>query len=155
MYGPAMLDKIAHLIHLLGFAAFLGGAVAQQQFMKASANGTILPPVRDAYERLSAQIVTRVELPALIVQLFSGVLFVMQTPGYMKMGWLHGKLLAVLALLVLAHMEMFNARAIARSRQRHGDSVAAEIGKRKKRHLQLGMIGTVAVVALIGLVTFR
>jgi uncharacterized membrane protein len=154
MYGPAMLDKIAHLIHLLGFAAFLGAAIAQQQFMKASANAAILPAVRDAYERLSAQIVTKVELPALIAQVLSGVLFVLQIPGYMKMGWLHGKLLAVVVLLVLAHLEMFNARAIAKLRQRHGDSVAAEIGKRKKRHFQLGMIGTVAVIAVIGLVSF-
>jgi uncharacterized membrane protein len=154
MYGPAMLDKIAHLIHALGFAAFLGGAFAQQQFMKASASGSILPPVRDAYERLSAQIVTKVELPALIAQVFSGVLFVMNMPGYMKMGWLHGKLLGVVVLLVLAHVEMFNARAIARLRQRHGESGAAEIGKRKQRHLQLGMVGTVVVVAVIGLVYF-
>jgi uncharacterized membrane protein len=150
----AMSDKIAHLIHLLGFAAFLGAAVAQQQFMKASANGAILPAVRDTYERLSAELVTKVELPALIAQLFSGVLFVMHMPGYMKMGWLHGKLLAVVVLLVLSHLEMFNARAIARLRQRHGESAAAEIGKRKKRHFQLGLIGTVALVAVIGLVFF-
>jgi uncharacterized membrane protein len=150
-----MLDKIAHLIHLLGFAAFLGGAVAQQQFMRTSAGASVLPPVRDAYERLSAEIVTKVELPSLIAQLFSGVLFVMQVPGYMRMGWLHAKLLAVLVLLVLAHVEMFNARAIARLRQRHGDSAAAEIGKRKQRHFQLGLIGAVAVVAVVLLVTFR
>ena len=155
MYGRVMVDKIAHLIHLLGFAAFLGAAVAQQQFMKASSSASVLPPVRDTYERLSAQIVTQVELPALIAQLFSGVLFVMQVPGYMKMGWLHGKLLAVLVLLVLSHLEMFNARAIARLRQRHGDSMPAEIDKRKKRHLQLGMVGTLTVIALLALVTFR
>lgn len=150
-----MLVQVAHLIHLLGFAAFLGAAFAQQRFMKASASSAILPPVRDAYERLSAELVTKVELPALIAQLFSGVLFVMQVPGYMKMGWLHGKLLAVVVLLVLSHLEMFNARAIARLRQRHGESAAEEIGKRKQRHAQLGIVGTIAVVAVIGLVSFR
>ena len=150
-----MLDRIAHLIHLLGFAAFLGAAVAQQQFMRASSSSATLPAVRDVYERLAAQIVTKVELPALIAQVFSGVLFVIQVPGYMKMGWLHAKLLAVVVLLVLSHLEMFNARAIARLRQRHGESGSAEIGKRKQRHLQLGMIGTLTVIALIGLVTFR
>ena len=149
-----MLVKIAYLLHWLGFAAFLGGAFAQQRFMAASSRSEVLPAVRDAYERLSAAIVTKIELPALIVQIVSGVLFIATFPGWMKMGWLHGKLTAVLVLLVLAHVEMFNARAIARLRQRHGDAGSAEIGKRKDRHKKLGIAGTVAVVAVMGLVAF-
>jgi uncharacterized membrane protein len=149
-----MLVKIAYLLHWLGFAAFLGGAFAQQQFMAASAGAGVLPAVRDAYERASAAIVTKIELPALIVQIVSGLIFILEFPGWMKMGWLHGKLAAVVVLLVLAHVEMFNARAVARLRQRHGETSNAEIAQRKQRHAKLGIAGTVAVVAVLGLVAF-
>ncbi|HKU41086.1 MAG TPA: hypothetical protein VJR89_23145 [Polyangiales bacterium] len=149
-----MLVKVAQLIHLLGFAAFIGAAAAQQHFMHASRTSGILPAMRDDYERLCATIVTKIELPALFAQVFSGVLFVTAMPGFMKLGWMHGKLLAVLVLLVLSHVEMFNARAVARLRQRHGESAAAEISKRKQRHLQLGGVGTLAVAAVVALVVF-
>lgn len=148
------VTQVAHLIHLLGFAAFIGAAVAQQYCMFASRNRSLLPAMRDAYERASATVVTKIELPALLAQLFSGVLLVVQTPGYMHLGWMHGKLLAVFLLLLLSHIEMFNARAIARSRQRHGDSAAAEIDKRKARHQQLGGVGTVLVAVVMALVVF-
>ena len=149
-----LLDRIAHLLHWLGFAAFLGGAFAQQTFMNASTRGTLHPAVRDAYERISANLVTRVELPALVLQVVSGAWFLFQVPGFMRMGWMHGKLTAVLILLVLSHVEMFNARAVARLRKRKGDAAAAEIAQRKRRHAQLGSVGTLAVVAVLGLVAF-
>ncbi len=149
-----MLDKVPHLLHLLGFAAFLGSAYAQQEFMKASARAGLAASVRDAYEGLAASIVTKIELPALLTQVASGVVFIVLTPGWLKMGWLHGKLTAVVVLLVLSHVEMFNARAIARLRKERGDAAATEIDARKKRHATLGAIGTVAVVAVIGLVVF-
>ena len=149
-----MLDRFIYLLHWLGFAAFIGAAVAQQHFMAASARGGVLPAVRDEYEKLSAAIVTKIELPALIVQVLSGVMFIAQNSGWMRMGWLHGKLTAVLILLVLAHLEMFNARAVAKLRQQRGDTAADEIAKRKKRHVQFGVAGTIAVVAVLGLVAF-
>ena len=155
-----MLNNVAHLIHLIGFAAYLGAGFAQQQFMKSSARPGLTPSVRDAYEQLSALIATKIELPALMAQLLSGILFIVTNPGWMKMGWLHAKLLAVLVLLVLSHVEMFNARSIARLRAERGDAGDAgnsreqEIAARKKRHALLGSIGGLALLAVIGLVEF-
>jgi uncharacterized membrane protein len=149
-----MVDRIAHLFHLVGFAAYLGAGFSQQQFMKTSRQAGLAPAVRDSYERLSAMIVTKLELPAMVIQLVSGVMFIALTPGLMKQGWLHAKLTAVLVALVLSHLEMFNARAIARLRQQRGDAAQAEIDARKKRHAQFGALGTVAVLAVLGLVVF-
>src|SRR4051812_35420126 len=110
------LARLPLFLHLLGFAAFLGGAFAQQQLIKASAKA-IPAAVRDTYESLAAAIVTKAEVPGLFVQLFSGIWFIARNPDFMKQPWLHGKLAAVAVLLVLSHLEMFNARKIAKLRK--------------------------------------
>jgi uncharacterized membrane protein len=148
-----MLTNIALLLHLVGFAAFLGGAFAQQQFMKLSARSGLAAPVRDDYERLAATICTKVEVPALMAQVLSGALFLSQNTGYLHLHSLHAKLLAVVLLLVLAHLEMFNARNVVKARASRGDAAADEIAARKARHAVMGRVGTVLVVAVLLLVT--
>ncbi|HEY8080317.1 MAG TPA: DUF2269 family protein [Labilithrix sp.] len=148
------LARVFLLVHLVGFATFLGGAFAQQEFMKRSARDGLSAAVRDEYERLSAAIVTKLELPGLFAQIASGIGFIALNSSWLQAGWLHAKLTAVALLLVLSHVEMFNARKLVRARAQRGDAAAAEIATRKKRHAQLGAVGTVLVVAVIGLVVY-
>jgi uncharacterized membrane protein len=136
------------LLHLLGFAAFVGGAVAQQQLMKRSALPGVPPAVRDAYERASAAVSTKVELTGLFLQVLSGVGAVVVLPGFLQQHWLHAKLTVVLVLLVLAHVEMINARKVVKARQARGEAANEEIAARKRR---LSVVGT-AVDVLIGIV---
>jgi uncharacterized membrane protein len=76
------------------------------------------------------------------------------TPAWLTQGWLHGKLACVLALLVLSHLEMFNARKIVRARAERGEAASAEIAERKARHRMLGTAGSVAAVLVIALVAY-
>jgi hypothetical protein len=64
---------------------------------------------------------------------------------------MHGKLAVVAALLVLSHLEMFNARAIVKARTAGAE---AEITGRKARHARFGSVGSLLVVALIALVVY-
>ena len=80
-------------------------------------HAAIAPDGRDAYERLSASILSKIELPAIFGSILSGIAFVAQSPLFLKQGWLHGKLICVL-LAVLSHVEMFNARSIVRHASR-------------------------------------
>lgn len=148
-----MLLSVIVLLHLLGFATFLGGAFAQQQFMKASAKPGLAAPVRDEYERLCAAIVTKAELPGLFTQIATGVALVVTNPAYLTQHWLHAKLTAVAVLLVLSHVEMINARKLVKARAARGDAAADEIAKRKKTHAALGAVGTLLVVAVVLLAT--
>lgn len=145
-----LLSSVLTLLHLLGFAAFLGGAFAQQRFMKLSGREGLAPAVRDEYERLSAAIVTKVEVPATFAQVVTGLGFIVEAPGFLHQHWLHGKLTAVVLLLVLSHLEMFNARRLVRAR---AAGRSEEVAARKKRHGLLGAIGTVLVVAILLFVT--
>jgi putative membrane protein len=142
------------LIHLVAFAAFLGAGFAQTQMMKVSARPGTAPETRDVYERLAAGISTKIEVPAIFTSIASGVVFITQNPAFMKQGWLHGKLLCVLLLAVLSHLEMFNARNIVKARAAGGPGADAEIAKRKARHVVFGRIGGLLVLAILVFVTF-
>jgi uncharacterized membrane protein len=141
------------LLHIVGIAAFLGGAFAQQQFMRMSARDGVPVALRDEYERLSAAIVTTIEVPALFAQIASGVAVIVLEPYLLQQHWLHAKLTAVVLLLVLSHLEMFNARRLVRARATRGEAAAGEIAARKRRHAQMGMAGTALVVAVLLLAT--
>jgi uncharacterized membrane protein len=136
-------------VHLVCFAAYLAAGFAQQQIMKRST--ALAAAIRDDQEKLAASIVTKIELPAIMGSIISGIGFVSMTPELMKQGWLHGKLLCVLILLVLSHLEMFNARRIVRARDANKTD---EIDARKKRHALLGLVGTLAAIGLLISVTF-
>jgi len=146
-----MLHRIALLFHLLGLVLFIGGAVAQTQLIKASAAKELNDAVRDKYEELAAFCSKKLELPGLFLQIASGALFIYLFPGYLKAPWLHIKLTFVAALLVLCHMEMINASRIVKARKAGNLS---EIDARKKKHSVMGAIGTVCVVAIVGVVIF-
>ena len=148
-----MALSVLVLLHLLGFAAFLGGAFAQQQIMKMSSADGLAAPVRDAYERLAAGASRKIELPGIFLQVASGVGLLVLAPGFLKEHWIHAKLTAVLLLLVLAHVEMINASRIVKARAARGDAAGEEIAGRKKRHAMLGNVGTVLVLAVVLLAT--
>ena len=141
------------LLHLVGLAVFLGGAFAQQRFMRMSAKAGLAVAVRDEYERLSAAIVTKIEVPGLFAQILTGVGIIVLQPYLLQQHWLHAKLAAVVLLLVLSHLEMFNARRLVRAREARGDAAADEIAARKKRHALMGAVGTVLVIAVLVLAT--
>jgi uncharacterized membrane protein len=146
-----VFEAVVKLLHLVGFAAFLGGAFAQQQLLKTSVG--LPPPARDERESLASAICTKIEVPGIMAQLVTGVLFLVHEPEYLKQHWLHGKLTAVAALLVLSHLEMFNARKIVALRSAGGKSADAEIDALKKKHATMGAVGTVGVVAVLAFVT--
>lgn len=149
-----MLTPATLFVHLVAFAAYIGAGFAQTQFLKASARSDMAPELRAAYEKLAAAIVTKVELPAIMGSIASGIVFVAQTPAFLKQGWLHGKLTCVVLLAILSHLEMFNARKIVRARAAGGAGADEEIARRKKRHSAMGTVGALLVVALLVLVTF-
>ena len=149
-----MLHKVLILLHLVGFAAYLGAGFAQQQFVTRSTRDGLAAAVRDEYERLAAVIVTQIEVPALFAQVVTGVILIALAPLWLTQGWLHGKLACVAVLLVLSHLEMFNARRIVKARAARGDAASEEIAGRKARHATFGLFGTLAVVILVGLVAY-
>ncbi|HVJ88217.1 MAG TPA: hypothetical protein VM580_00335 [Labilithrix sp.] len=149
-----MVTSALLFVHLVSFAAYLGAGFAQLQLIKRSQGAEIPPAVRADRESLAASIVTKIELPAIMGSIASGIGFILQNPALMKLGWLHGKLLCVLLLALLSHAEMFNARAIVKARAARGDAAEDEIAARKKRHGILGSVGTLLVTLVLVLVTF-
>ncbi len=149
-----VLTAAVLLVHLVCFAAYVGSGFAQTRLMKRSATPGLAAEIAREYEELVATIITKIELPAILGSIASGIVFVSQAPAFLKQGWLHGKLTCVLLLAILSHLEMFNARAIVRARAAGGSGATAEIERRKKRHDVFGTVGALAVVGLLICVTF-
>ncbi len=120
-----------------------------------SAAPDLAPAVRDAYERLAATIVTRLELPAIFTSIASGILFLIHEPAYLRQAaWFHPKLTCVFLMLVLSHLEMFNARRIVRARESGAADADADIAARKRRHGIMGSVGAFLVAVVLILVCF-
>jgi len=151
LYETGVFFSVLLLLHLVAFAAYIGAGFGQLQLMKRSRRAAIGPELRGELERMSAAVVTKIELPAIFGAIFTGVGFVVQSPAFLKAGWLHGKLACVLLLAVLSHLEMFNARAIVKARAANASEDGIEA--RKKRHEAYGAVGSLLVVALLVLVT--
>lgn len=150
-----MLDRVVVVLHLFGFAIFLGAAAAQQALMQRSARADVTPPIRDEYERLSATIVAKIESPALFVQIAIGLYLAITNTAFFKQHWMHAKLTAVFLILGLAHAEMANARKIVKARAERGDAAADEIAGRKAKHARMGAIGAVLIVAVVTLAELK
>jgi len=152
MPGMDNLYSTALLAHLLGFAGWIGAGIAQQRFMSASRSPRLEPILRNQYERLSALLVTRIELVAAITSILSGLVILYLRPGLMKNPGMHIKLTLVFLVLILTHLEMFNARRIVRLREAGGDEL--QIAGRKGRHELFGRIGGLMLAAILIIVTF-
>lgn len=148
------MRSLGLFVHLVSFGAYLGAGFAQTQMMRRSLDGRLSAAVRDAYERLAATIVTKIELPALVGSILSGIWFLVIFPGYLKLGWVHAKITCVLVLAVLSHLEMFNARKIVKARAAGAEDMEQVVLARKKRHAIFASLGTAAVLVLLVLVTF-
>lgn len=129
-----MALTVLKLVHLIGFAAFVGGAFTQRYLMKMSAASGLGAAVRDAYERSASAVCSKIELPGIFTQVLSGVAILTLAPGFLHQHWMHGKLLVVLLALVTSHVEMIGAKKIVRARAEKGDAANAEIAARKQRH---------------------
>jgi uncharacterized membrane protein len=146
--------QLALFFHLLGFAAYVGAAVTQQLLMRRSANESLPDEVRYDHEALAAKTLVLFELPSILVSIASGAAFIAIHPEWMRQGWVHGKLTCVVVLLVLSHLEMFNARKIVRLRKTGGSGMGDQIAARKARHATFGTIGAVVVGLVLFLVAF-
>ncbi len=144
-----MLVRAIFVLHLIGFAAYLGAGFAQLRLMKKSL--VMTGEMRTELEKWAAKVIVAIELPAIMLQVATGIGKILMTPEWLKQGWLHGKLTCVFFLLILSHVEMFNARAIVRMRE--DGAAESEIEAKKKRHNVYGTIGTVLVLALLACVT--
>lgn len=148
-----MLEHTALFFHLIAFATYAGATFTQQRILAMSVAEGLATEVRDAYEQLAETIVSWVELPAIFLAGFSGILFLVDDAGYLKQAaWFHPKMLCVILLAVISHLEMFNTRRIVRARL--AGQPEAGILQRKKRHAIYGGISALLLLVVLVLVAF-
>lgn len=146
------LFSLSLFLHLIAFAVYAGAALFSAKLLRKSAEGGLAAPARDALEAFAANVVTKSQLPAIFLSVISGVMLLVAKPAYLKNPGMHIKLTIVFILLVLSHLEMFNARKIVRARA--AGSRDAEIQGRKGRHGLFSTIDLVGILSIVGIVAF-
>jgi uncharacterized membrane protein len=154
-----MAYLVCKLLHVLAFATYAGGAAAQHALVAAAGREERGGGSGAAFDGLAARFATKAALPGAFVAVAAGLAMLFTGgAGLMKQGWMHPKLLLAVGALVLAHLSMFNARALGRSHAGDGarDGEAAEPGAsaRRRRHalyakLELGAIVAIAALAIL------
>jgi len=143
--------SVSLFLHLLAFAAFAGSAVISARLLRRSSEAGTAPPARDALEEAAAGLITKTQLPAIFLSVISGAGLVIAKPAFLQNPAMHAKLTVVFVLLVVSHLEMFNARRIVRARAAGDD---AAIAARKKRHGLFAAIDLIGIATILALVAF-
>jgi uncharacterized membrane protein len=118
---------------------------------------------RKGLEKAALEAVGRVEIPGVFIAILGGVLLVVAQPSVIDPEtsgagpWLHIKLAFVMGALVVAHMRMFNAQRLLRSResQETGSELDQMIAKgRKLDSASLALYLVVLFVAVFRVMLF-
>lgn len=122
--------------HVLGVILWMGTLfVVSRMLAEHAAN----PAVGEALTRLEERLFATIIHGGAAVVIATGVLMVLNAPGYLKQGWLHAKLLLVLVMVVL------DVRLYRRMQALHQMPSSVTKGELIKLHGYIGL-------ALIGIV---
>jgi uncharacterized membrane protein SirB2 len=151
------LGAFGHLVHYAGFEIAIGASVSAQSMLNAARKHTAAS--RAGIEDSAASILAKLNLAGLFVALFGGILLIVQNPAVLKPAesgagpWLHIKLLLVFILLVVAHLRMFRAKKLVRTRAGGGTEAECEVLTGKA--LMFGKIDFALTAAIFFVATFR
>ena len=147
---PAVLPHLlwtGRFIHFIGLGMAVGAAIAASLMF------------RQTLERAAADTISKVEIPGVFVAILGGILLVVGHPDVLdpeKSGagpWLHLKLAFVMGALVVAHMRMFNARRLVRSRE--ANDPASELDPLVANGKRLDSAGLALYLIILFIAVFR
>lgn len=86
-------------LHLISMVAWFAGLFYIFRLFVYHAKFKENKELCDAYALMERKLLYVIMHPAMLATIVFGVLLILQNPGYMKMGWLHAKLLLVVFLI--------------------------------------------------------
>ncbi len=136
------------LAHLLTVMMAVGGALAQfilitksrQSGAEAAAN-----------EKMALAVFRALAFPGLLLAFVLG-LSLAGVSGKFSEPWIHVKMTAVFIWLILAHMESSGLKKMVSQRAASNSNA---VGKIKSRHLMIGKINIILILAIVYLAVFR
>lgn len=144
-----VITNLLKILHLLFIFMGVGGALSQfflvRRFRQAH------PSDAEASEKMAVVLARILEVYGLLFALITGVLLAIKMDAF-RNGYLHVKILLVLIVVGLSHMELVNLKRMVALR---ADGKAAEATQLKQKHLMLTSLSLVLVVAITFLVVFK
>jgi putative membrane protein len=123
--------RIILFFHVLGVILWMGTLFVVSRLLAEHAEH---PSVGEALTRLEQRLFATVIHGGAAVVIATGVLQVLEQPAFLRQGWLHAKLLLVLAMVVL------DVRLYRRMQALHGLPAAVTRGELMKLHGYTGLV---------------
>jgi len=135
--------------HLLAVMMAVGGALAQFiLIIKSRQSGGDAA----ANEKMALAIFRTLAFPGLMLAFLLGLGLALKLEAFSGNPWLHIKMTAVLIWLILAHVELSGLKKMVSQRAASNSNA---VGKIKSRHLMIGKINIILILAIVYLVVFR
>ena len=128
--------------HILGVILWMGSLFTISRVLAEHATH---PAAGEAFTNMEERLFATIIHGGAAVVVATGILLVLESPGYMRQGWLHAKLLMVLVLVVL------DVRLYRRMQALHAVPGSVSRGDFIRLHGFLGL----ALIAIVFLVTVR
>ncbi|MDZ7267967.1 MAG: hypothetical protein ONB48_10305 [candidate division KSB1 bacterium] len=148
MTSPLWLNLLKTL-HLLFIIAGAGGALGQyvlvRRFRQAHTTDA------EASEKMALVLTRFLEVYGLLLAFVTGLILAVLT-GAFAAGYLHLKIVLVLIVIALSHLELRNLKRMAALRAQGQGAEAAQL---KQRHLWITALALTLLVVIILLVIFK
>ncbi len=95
--------------HVIGFILWIAGLIFYSRLVVAYRQSDALSenertPVQKQFKDMLNQVYTLIANPGLLLVLIGGIAMIANNMGFLKMGWMHPKLLLVVLLIGYQHM---------------------------------------------------
>jgi len=138
------------LLHLVAVMVAVGGAISQ--FIIVSKSRQAGAADAAAYEKIALAVFRVLAFPGVMLAFLVGLGLALKLEAFSGNPWLHAKMTLALIWLVLAHMELSGLKKMISQRAAANSNA---VGKIKSRHLLIGKINLVLILAIVYLAVFR
>ena len=140
------LLKVLHLFFIImGVGGALGQFLLVRRFRQAH------PSDAEASEKMAVVLARFLEVYGLLFALITGVLLAFKMDAF-RNGYLHVKILLVLIVVGLSHMELSNLKRMVALR---AAGKSSEEGQLKQKHLMFTSVSLLLIVVITWLVVFK
>lgn len=110
---------VTKALHVISVIAWMAGMFYLPRLFVYHAEAAIGSPQSETFKVMERRLLRAIMNPAMIATWVFGVVMLVLTPGWLSDGWLHAKLVLVVAMSGLHHVYAYWRKVFARDANRH------------------------------------
>lgn len=110
---------VTKALHVISVIAWMAGMFYLPRLFVYHAEAAVGSPQSETFKVMERRLLRAIMNPAMIATWVFGIAMLVLTPGWLSDGWLHAKLVLVVAMSVLHHVYAYWRKVFARDGNRH------------------------------------